>query len=118
VILLAGCASAPADTSPSATRTILQRTDAAAGQEVVLGRLDAPYGAPVSRHIHYGVEMGVVISGVVEMTVDGETPRVLKAGDSFIIPRETVHAARIIEGPLQVLSTWTIDKGKPLSEPR
>jgi quercetin dioxygenase-like cupin family protein len=114
---LAACTSAAEPAPAQATRTILSRADAQPGQETVLGQLDAPAGAPVARHIHFGVEQGVVITGVIEFTIEGEPTRILRPGDHFAVPREKPHGGRILEGPARIVSAWTVDKGKPLAEP-
>ena len=52
------------------------------------------------------------------MEVDGEAPRVLKAGDSYFIPAGRIHDARA-HGAVatRVLATYVVEKGKPLSTP-
>jgi quercetin dioxygenase-like cupin family protein len=72
----------------------------------------------VPRHIHPGVEMGYVLSGTAELSVAGQAPRALSAGDSFAIPANTIHSARNTgAGPLTMLSTYVVDKNRPILIP-
>jgi quercetin dioxygenase-like cupin family protein len=42
----------------------------------------------------------------------------LKAGDTFFLPAGTVHAAKNVgKGAAAVLSTYLVEKGKPLATP-
>ena len=50
----------------------------------------------VSEH-HHGNQWGVVIGGKIEMTMDGQT-RVYRQGDTYFIPAETNHSAKIYPG--------------------
>jgi quercetin dioxygenase-like cupin family protein len=118
VLLLAGATAAAAADAPTAVRTILQRVDAAPGQEVIVATVDNPVGAQLFRHKHHGVEIGYVISGEVELAIDGQPARTYKAGESFTVPRDTVHAGHPVgPGPARTISTYVVDKGLPLAEP-
>ena len=85
--------------APEAKRTILGRHDQSGvdGKEIILGTADLP-------------------PGTTTLKVRGEPDRVLKAGDHFFIPRGTVHSVTSAEGATAV-SSWILDKGKPLAEP-
>jgi quercetin dioxygenase-like cupin family protein len=53
-----------------------------------------------------------------EYQVEGKPPTTLKAGDVLFIPAGTVHAAKNVGGGDGVgLSTYVVEKGKPLSVP-
>jgi quercetin dioxygenase-like cupin family protein len=68
--------------------------------------------------LHHGDEIGYLQDGEVEMQIDGEAPRKLKAGDGFIIPAGRVHDAHNIgAGPARVIVTYVVEKGKPLAVP-
>jgi|HubBroStandDraft_1064217.scaffolds.fasta_scaffold381383_2 quercetin dioxygenase-like cupin family protein len=72
----------------------------------------------VARHIHPGLEIGYVISGQARLMVAGQPPRPLAKGDSFAVPRDTVHELdNVGPGPLTVLSTYVVDAGKPVASP-
>jgi len=84
---------------------------------VFLEREFAP-GQSSGLHLHHGVEMNVVIQGELRVTLKGEAPRIMRAGDSILIPRETPHeAVNIGTGPAKVVITYVVDKGRPLKEP-
>lgn len=111
----AGLAAAQAP-APTATRTILQRTDASPDQEVIVAQVDTPAGAALMRHRHPGVEIGYVVSGQVELIVEGQA-HTYKTGESFLVPRGAVHAGHPVgDGPARTVSTYVVDKGKPLVE--
>jgi len=72
----------------------------------------------VARHTHPGLEIGYVISGQARLIVTGQAPRLLSKGDSFAVPRDTVHELdNVGPGPLTVLSTYVVDAGKPVASP-
>ncbi len=70
------------------------------------------------RHFHPGPETSYVIEGSASLEVEGEVPRIVKAGDSFAIPAGKVHDAKVVgDKPVKVLATYIIEKGKPLATP-
>lgn len=115
VLALAASLSLTAQDSPI-KRTLLQRMDVGEGREAILGLAEIAPGGATGRHTHFGVETGYVLDGVTTLEVDGETPRQLKAGDSYKIPAGRVHNARN-EGKAaaKVLATYVVDKDKPLA---
>ena len=104
--------------APEAKRTILERHDQSGvdGKEIILGTADLPAGATIGWHVHPGDESSYLIRGTTTLKVRGEPDRLLKAGDHFFIPRGTVHSVTSAEGATAV-SSWILDKGKPLAEP-
>jgi quercetin dioxygenase-like cupin family protein len=115
---LALVTAAAAATAPAAVRTLLQRADAATGQEAIMGQATFPPGAISDFHTHPGVEMIIVTQGEVVFKVRGQADRVLKAGDSVLAERGVAHAAHNTSGGTTVLTnTWLIDKGQPLATP-
>lgn len=50
----------------------------------------------VPEHSH-GSQWGTVINGKIELTIDGQT-RIYSRGDSYFIPADTLHSARIYPG--------------------
>jgi len=64
------------------------------------------------------VELGYVAEGEAELLVEGEAPRKMKAGDSYLIPAKKPHDARNAgSGTVKVVATYVVEKGKPLAEP-
>jgi quercetin dioxygenase-like cupin family protein len=103
-----------------AQRTILQHQDQSevSGKEIILGTVVLPPGASVGYHVHPGEEAGYIIKGSVIWKVRGQPDKTLKAGDSFFNPRGSVHSIVAADsGDSTVISTWIVDKGKPMSTP-
>jgi quercetin dioxygenase-like cupin family protein len=100
-------------------RTELQRGDLSIpDREVVQALAEIPGGVASGRHTHPGEEIGYVLEGVAVMEVEGKPPLTLKAGDAFLIPAGRIHNARNTgTGTAKVLSTYIIEKGKPLATP-
>ena len=99
-------------------RTLLQRVDVGNGMEVVMGIAEIAPGGATGRHSHFGVETGYALAGTSTLEVDGEPPRTLKAGDSYLIPAGKPHDARVVgDAPAKVLAVYIVEKGKPLATP-
>ena len=105
--------------SPGVKRTLLQRIDVPdSNRETVLGMAEIAAGGSAGRHTHPGVEVTYVLQGSAQLLIDGEAPRLVKAGESFTIPAGKVHDAKVVGGsPLKVLATYVVEKGKPLASP-
>jgi quercetin dioxygenase-like cupin family protein len=103
---------------PAIKRAILQRFDLAPDKEVVMALAEVPPGLAAGRHTHPGPETSYVIEGSASLEVEGEVPRIVKAGDSFAIPAGKIHDAKVVgDKPVKVLATYIIEKGKPLATP-
>jgi len=119
-VILAFTAVADAQTpaGPAIKRSILQRFDLGADREVVTAIAEIPPGMAAGRHTHPGPETSYVVEGSASLEVEGEAPRLVKAGDSFAIPAGKVHDAKVVgDKPVKVLATYIIEKGKPLASP-
>jgi quercetin dioxygenase-like cupin family protein len=104
--------------APGIKRTLLQRADVGDNRELILGMAEIAPGGATGRHTHFGVETGYVVEGGTSLDIEGETPKLLKAGDSYMIPAGKVHDAKAIgDGPSRVLATYVVEKGKPLATP-
>jgi len=82
-------------------------------QTVIITTRDLKDGESTSPHMHFGVEMTQVNSGTFECYVKGMPVMVVKAGESFVIPREAPHDCRPQPGsvPVHLSVTLVIDKG-------
>jgi quercetin dioxygenase-like cupin family protein len=82
-------------------------------QTVIITTRDFVAGETVGAHIHHGVEMTQVVKGSFEIFIKGQPPKVIKAGESFMVPREAVHDGRPAagSGPVHVAVTLVLDKG-------
>jgi quercetin dioxygenase-like cupin family protein len=98
-------------------RTELQRHDLSLqGREVVQSRADFDAGGSIGKHTHPGEEIAYLLEGSLELQIEGQPPRTLKAGEAFFVPAGTVHAARNAgSGTAKVLATYVVEKGKPLA---
>ena len=114
LMLFAGITIAQA---PAIKRTLLQKGDLDGNREVVLGMAEIPAGGAAGRHTHNGPETGYILEGSAMMEIEGEAPKMLKAGDSYFIPAGKVHDAKAHGGATKVLATYVVEKGKPLATP-
>jgi quercetin dioxygenase-like cupin family protein len=99
-------------------RTPLQTVDFPAGYTVVSGIAEVAPGNCAGRHTHPGVESAYVMEGAVLLKVEGQPDRVVKAGESFLIPAAVPHDGCTVPGQaFKVLATYVVEKGKPLASP-
>lgn len=108
------------DAKPQPQRAVLEHHDQSEvpGKEIIIGTVVLPPGAAVGYHVHPGDEAGYIVKGTVTWKVRGQPDKTLKAGDSFFNPRGSVHGiAAADSGDSMVVSTWIVDKGKPVATP-
>lgn len=99
-------------------RTPLQKVDFPAGYNTVTAIAEIPAGGAAGRHIHPGAETGYVLEGELELLIDGQPPKKLKAGDSYQIPEGAVHDAKATgDKPMKVLGVYVVKAGEPLAKP-
>ena len=101
------------------TRTLVTRADVSVpGREAVVARVEVAPGARAGRHTHPGDEISYVIEGQAELLVDGQPARIVKAGESFVIPAGVVHDAHNPgTEPIKLVGVYVVEKGKPLATP-
>ena len=111
-------ASAPT-TANGVTRQILSRTDGpAAGYETIIMDVTLAPGAAVARHTHPGIESTYVMEGELELPVQGQPTKMMKAGDAFQIPPQTPHAGgKPQTAKARLMINYIVEKGKPLASP-
>ena len=56
------------------------------GREAVIARVEVGAGAKAGRHTHPGDEISYIMEGEALLLVDGQPPRRVKAGESFVVP--------------------------------
>ncbi len=117
-------ADASAQTTPPAatagvTRKILSQMDGPApGYVTLLVEATVEAGVSVARHTHPGIESAYVMEGGLELPIQGQPTRMMKAGDSVQIPPETPHAGgKPGDARTRILVTYVVEKGKPLASP-
>jgi len=122
--VIAAAQPAPRPTPPAppsgVKRALLQRIDVPVSpqHECVFGSAELAPGASIGRHFHDGYEIGYVLEGEAEVTVDGEPAKHMKAGESYRIdPRKPHDVRNVGTGPAKAIATWIVEKGKPLATP-
>jgi quercetin dioxygenase-like cupin family protein len=97
-------------------RTILSKTEMPDGKYVaLLAEVEIDAGVAVPRHTHPGVESAYCFDGSAQLSIKGQPDRMVKAGDSFQVPTETPHNAKVGDKPLKLVVTYTVEKDKPLA---
>ncbi|MFS2002952.1 cupin domain-containing protein [Duganella sp. CT11-25] len=116
LILAAGTALAQTGTI---RRTVIQKADVSVpGREAVVAKVELDAGVAAGRHSHPGDEISYILEGEGELRIEGEDPRRVKAGESFVIPAGTVHdAVNVGSGTLKLVGVYVVEKGKPLATP-
>jgi len=117
--MLLGAATAAWAQQAGMRRTELQRHDLSVpGHEVVQVRVEFDPGNGIPKHTHPGDEMIYILEGTIEYRIEGQPPATLKAGQAAMIPAGAVHSARNAgSGVVAALSTYVVEKGKPLMMP-
>jgi quercetin dioxygenase-like cupin family protein len=118
--LLVGMLAAAAAQAPAPfKRTVLQQGDLSTpGREAVMAIAEIQPAAAAGRHTHPGEEIGYVLNGPVVIEIDGKPAKTYETGGVFIIPANTIHNARNTGSAIaKILSTYIIEKGKPVATP-
>jgi quercetin dioxygenase-like cupin family protein len=114
-LALAGPLSAQQDT---VHRTPLQDTPFPNAYHSVLMKVVIDKGGATPSHSHPGLEMGYVMDGKAELVITGQPARTITNGDSFAVPANTAHkVTNTGPGALTILSTYVVDKDKPIVNP-
>ncbi len=101
------------------TRTMVGRADVSVpNREAVVARVEVAPGAYAGRHTHPGDEISYVLEGEAQLLVDGQPPRTVKAGESFVVPAGVVHDAHNPgAGATKLVGVYVVEKGQPLATP-
>lgn len=119
ILLLAPAAAAaaaplPAGTAPPVAPTVVQVPADRGPQDAVVLERVFPVGGQSGWHTHPGYEIGHVVSGETEMRTAQGVVR-YKAGETFVIPRGTVHNGVNPGGaPTVLVITYLVDRGVPV----
>src|SRR4051812_31027324 len=105
--------------TPGFTRTLLQDQELTAhDRHAVVARAEFIPGGQAGRHTHPGEELGYVVEGALELIVEGQPPKTVKAGEVFFVPAGVVHDGRNVgNGKTVVLATYIVETGKPVATP-
>src|SRR5882672_7745779 len=103
--------------APGFTRKMLQDQNlSVAERHAVQALAEFVPGGEAGRHTHPGEELGYVVEGTLQLLVDGQPPKTLKAGEVFFVPAGAVHDGKNVgKGKAVVLATYVVEKGKPVA---
>ena len=76
------------------------------GENVMLSYLELDEGCEIPRHSHPHEQAGIMLQGKLELTI-GDQSRLCEPGDMFIIPPNTPHRAKSVDGPAVVLDVFS-----------
>jgi quercetin dioxygenase-like cupin family protein len=109
----------PPATTPGVTRKILSQTDGPTpGYVTLIVDIEIEPGVPIGRHTHPGIESAYILDGGFELPIEGQPTRAYKPGDAIMIPANTPHAGgKNGDKKTHVVSTYIVEKGKPLASP-
>jgi quercetin dioxygenase-like cupin family protein len=101
------------------TELLKQEIVEMAGKEGVLYIAELAPGAAAGKHTHPGPEFAYVLEGTLQLELEGQPPKTIKAGEAFHNPTKIVHDARnpSTTGSSKVLVFLLSDKGQPLATP-
>jgi len=116
---VAAIAAAPSAQQPGFTRALLQDQNLSVpGRHAVVARAEFIPGGQAGKHTHPGEELGYVVEGTLELTIEGQPPKTVKAGEVFFVPAGVVHDGRNVgNGKAVVLATYIVETGKPVATP-
>lgn len=76
------------------------------GEKLMLSYVHLQPHSIVAEHSHPHEQMGMVIEGAFELTIEGES-RTLNKGDTYLIPSNIRHSARAFENPAIALDIFS-----------
>ena len=105
--------------TPGVSRKILSQSDGPApGYVTLLVAIEIEAGVTIGRHTHPGIESAYILEGGFDLPIEGQPTRAYKPGDGFVVPPGTPHAGnKNGDVKTRVLSTYIVEKGKPLASP-
>lgn len=92
-----------------------ESTGAAPGHELILADLSLPADAVSESHYHPWEEYLYVIAGSAVVDIEGQDERVVRAGESFVIPRGKVHTPRAGPTGVRAIVVRVHDQGDPVA---
>jgi quercetin dioxygenase-like cupin family protein len=110
---------APPAATAGVKRKILSQIDGPLpGYVTIIVEAEIEAGVTVARHTHPGIESGYVLEGALELPIEGQETRLLKAGDGFQVPTGKAHAGgKPTTSKVRLTSTYIVEKDKPLASP-
>ncbi|CAN5155202.1 cupin domain-containing protein [soil metagenome] len=88
-------------------------------REAVISKTEIAAGGVAGWHTHPGDEMSYLMEGEMILTLAGQAPRKITAGEGFIIPAGVPHHAKNESATttVKLLGVFAVEKGKPLASP-
>ena len=101
------------------SRTMVGKADVSVpGREAVVAKVEVAPGSRAGRHTHPGDEISYISEGEVDLLIDGQSTRTLKAGETFVVPAGVIHDAHnASNGTVKLIGVYVVEKGKPLATP-
>ena len=99
-------------------RSILETFDVPPGSyRVLVGVSELGPNGDGGRQTHPGPEAGYVLEGSGSISIEGQPPLELKAGQSYRVAPGVVHGVKSGPDGIKLLVTWVVEKGKPFVTP-
>jgi len=119
MLAVAGAASLQAQPAPEIKRSILLRQDMSiTGREAVVAAIELPPGSAEGRHTHPAELYVYLIEGEIVLETEGQSDRVMKAGDVAAVAPGRVHQALNRGGvTAKGIALFVAEKGRPLASP-
>ena len=106
-------AAAPAAT-PGVKRTVLQKFDVQGTTfETTVMKVEFEPNFEIARHTHPGNEASYILDGEITLMLEGEEPKVMKAGETTMFPAGLAHGGKTGPKGVVFLNTYVLEKGKP-----
>jgi quercetin dioxygenase-like cupin family protein len=115
------CAGVAEDAAPPPKVKLLMKNEVVSSvpnKEAYLLDIDWGVGSSTGRHIHSGDEYAEIVEGELQLNLDGQPAKIVKAGETYHNLAGIVHETKNVSGqPARSIAVLIIDKGKPPSEP-
>ena len=85
--------------------------------ETVIALVEVVPNGVIGKHTHFGFDSGVLQSGDLTLNAVGRSEQIVKPGDSWQIPPNTVHWGKAGPDGAKIVNTYVVEKGKPLATP-
>jgi len=76
------------------------------GEKLMLSYVHLQPNSTVAEHSHLHEQIGMVLEGTFELTINGES-RFLKKGDTYLIPSHVKHSAKAFDKPAIALDIFS-----------
>ena len=109
----------PPVTTPGVTRKILSQIDGPTpGYVTLVVDIEIEPGVTIGRHTHPGIESAYMLDGGFDLPIEGQPTVAFKPGMGVVVPPNTPHAGgKNGDKKTHIVSTYIVEKGKPLASP-